>query len=66
MNVRELVDILKNYHDDMEVFLSSDAEGNKVSLLASYSPENIARTNGWEYDFDEENGVDSLVLWPVN
>ena len=55
MNIRELRKILKDYPDDTEVILQSDAEGNGYSPLSCsgagyYIPENT--WSGCVYDAD--------------
>lgn len=36
MRVRELIEALSEYPEDMEVIMSSDGEGNKYRLVCSY------------------------------
>jgi hypothetical protein len=68
MKVKELKHMLGNYHDEMEIAISEDAEGNTLSPLAEVSLSRVAPVynNDWQLDFDEDQGTDYVVLWPVN
>lgn len=69
MTVGELIEILKGYPADREVFLSSDAEGNDKNEFAdasleyyrkegytieTYAPEDVIEELNWADENDEE------------
>lgn len=55
MTVKELIIQLNQFDQDMEVFMSKDPEGNRITPLDGFSTE----------DSDGENMFDPfLCLWP--
>jgi hypothetical protein len=52
--------------DDTPLILSKDAEGNGFSPLAEMTVEFYAATSTWSGELDDDEGVESIVLWPVN
>lgn len=79
MNVKQLREYLKDFHDELPVILSKDGEGNGFSPLSSanrgmYTPES---TYSGEWTDEEVIGYDdytqpgpaavyAVCLWPVN
>lgn len=75
MKVKNLITLLKLYNPEHDVILSSDAEGNKLSLFSSASEEKYLPENKWSGDlihpddYDpvaHKNCINVLVLWPTN
>jgi len=77
MKVKDLIDLLSTLDQEAEVVLSSDAEGNSYSPLASHCPGRYIVSTGWAGDFyadgdwgtDDDGlpcGVPAVVLWPTN
>lgn len=76
MNVKELINILKNITPESEVIIQKDSEGNGYSPLSGvfsgvYVPENTY--SGEFYDIDEVNdevdisdGKNAVVFVPTN
>lgn len=67
MTVKELKDKLARLPDDMEVVMSSDAEGNKISPLAAsavvvYTPYNTWSRNSGEVAQDDEETFQDYAL----
>lgn len=71
MKVKELKELLGAYPNDMEVWTSSDQEGNELSPVAQVG---IFETHEYEKEYDEwivyegfENyspGDEVLMIWP--
>ena len=57
MKVRDLIDLLSTLDQEAEVILSSDAEGNSYSPLASYDTGVYAPNSTWSGDFYSTNDV---------
>lgn len=57
MTVRELKEALNEYHDDLEVVVSKDAEGNGFEWLGAL--EIAYDVELWDADL-----TTALVLWP--
>lgn len=72
MNVKELKNILRNVPDDIEVILSSDAEGNSYSPVYTYDvvffdSDNETVTHPDDFSDEEYEALEknAFVLWPV-
>jgi len=62
MKVRQLISILRNLDPDLDVLISSDAEGNNIKTLSEWD------SGEWnedikEYDSYSQN-VNSICFWP--
>lgn len=64
MNVKELVEFLKDLPEDMEVILSKDSEGNGYSPLSGVGKDGIyIESNSWSGDvFDARWSADDACM----
>ena len=81
MKIKELIDILESYDPETEVVMASDSEGNDYSPVDGFSEGLYVADSTWsgqmydeeefaEYvedeEFDKEDGVKAICLFPVN
>ena len=72
MTVQELIDILSQEDPDTLVILSKefifskDIEGNGFSPLEEITCQFYMAENPWSGYIDTNEGVECVVLWPVN
>jgi hypothetical protein len=74
MNVGELRAALADLPEDMEIYLSSDEEGNSHHRLAEVDSESFIYDAGWEVEavnpvdvpefYDPEDLTRGVILWP--
>lgn len=67
MKVHELIDYLRSFNPESEIWVSGDEEGNDFHPLSSLSEEFLDRTYGEIVDVDDEDdpNVELIVVaWP--
>lgn len=67
MIVSELISILENFDSNMEVYLSSDEEGNEIKSLYDFEEELFNEENEivFKEDITDENDIrHGIVLYP--
>jgi hypothetical protein len=74
MNVGELKVALEGLDDELEVYLSSDEEGNSHHRLTEVDSESFVSDTGWEVEavnpvdipefYDPEDVTRAVILWP--
>jgi hypothetical protein len=75
MKIRELIEMLQEFDQELEVIMSNDEEGNGYSPLSDVTEQTYVPDTSFsgdiydidsEEDYEGEDGVPSVVLWPTN
>jgi len=66
MKVRELIEYLKTYDQELDVVMSRDSEGNSYSPLHTMDAIQYIPENTWSGEISDDEPYNAIAFWPVN
>lgn len=59
MTTKELIETLKNYPEDMQIFVSNDPEGNTIKKIENAYIDNIQKSDG-------NGSYEAIIIFPTD